>query len=287
MSTPPILTEARDLLTDYDVIFCDVWGVVHNGRTAYVDGCAALTRFRKQGGTVILVSNAPRTAKSVAGILDEKGVPTDCWDAIVSSGDLALAHASAEAFEAVHHIGPDRDLDLFDAALVTRVPLADAEAVLCTGLIHDRTETAEHYRPLLLEARGAGLPFICANPDLVVDVGGDLLPCAGSIAAVYEELGGEVYWAGKPFAPAYEAAAQKAARLRTPPIDKDRILAIGDAVRTDIAGANAFGIDAMFIGQGIHRDTVMSDGAIAPGALEELFAADTPRAVAAMAGLAW
>jgi HAD superfamily hydrolase (TIGR01459 family) len=287
MSAPPILNKACEVLAGYQVVFCDVWGVVHDGRTAYADGCTALARFRECGGTVILVSNAPRTAKAVTGILAEKGVPPDCWDAIVSSGDLALAHAQAEGIKCVHHIGPDRDLDLFDAVPVERVPMSDAEALLCTGLIRDRTETAEHYRPQLDEARRAELPLICANPDLVVDVGGDLLPCAGSIATLYEQIGGGVYWAGKPYAPAYEAASRRAEILRGKTVDKSQILAIGDAVRTDIAGAQAFGIDALFIGQGIHRDAVMSDGAIKPDSLSQLFSPDAPKAVAAMAGLVW
>lgn len=287
MTHPEILTGAGPLLSQYDVVFCDIWGVVHNGRTAYEAGCAALAQFRQQGGTVILVSNAPRTAIAVAGILEEKGVREDCWDAIVPSGDLALARAAALGLANVHHIGPDRDLDIFDGSDLARVPMAEAEAILCTGLIDDRRERAEDYRPRLETARGLGLPFICANPDLVVDVGGDLLLCAGSIAAIYETMGGEVYWAGKPFAVAYEAAAAYAARLRGAPVTRERILAIGDAVRTDIAGASTYGIDALFIGQGIHRDEIMPAGAFDAAALTKLFAGDVPQPVAAMMGLAW
>ena len=287
MRAPPILTQARDLLANYDVVFCDVWGVVHNGRTAYEDGCAALTRFRNTGGTVILVSNAPRTARVVAGILDEKGVPRNCWDAIVPSGDLALAHTRANNFARIHHIGPDRDLDLFNNIGLERVAMPAAQAILCTGLIDDREQTAEHYRPQLEQAHRMDLPFICANPDLVVDVGGDLLPCAGSIATIYEAIGGDVYWAGKPFAPAYETATRHAEQLRRTDAGKQRTLAIGDSVRTDIAGARAYGIDALFIGQGIHRDAVMPDGAFARDALAELFTNDAPDAIAAMTELAW
>ncbi|MCB1510229.1 MAG: TIGR01459 family HAD-type hydrolase [Hyphomicrobiaceae bacterium] len=287
MTPPPILTSARALLDRYDVVFCDIWGVVHDGRTAYSEGCDALTKFRESGGTVILVSNAPRTAGVVADILAEKHVPENCWDAIVPSGDLALAHAAREGIGRVHHIGPDRDLDLFDGAGLDRVTIDAAEALLCTGLVHDRQETAEDYRPRLEQALEHGLPFICANPDLIVDVGGDLLPCAGSIAAVYEAMGGDVYWAGKPHRAAYEAATALSEKLRDATIARDRILAIGDAVRTDIAGARDFGIDAMFIGQGIHREDVMPAGDLDEAALARLFAGDAPRAVAAMSGLAW
>ena len=285
---PPILDTAGDLLARYSVLFCDIWGVVHNGQTAYIEGCAALTEFRARGGTVILVSNAPRTPTAVNGVLAEKGVPETSWDAIVASGGIALAHAHEQGYRTVHHIGPDRDLDIFDETHLERVALADADAILCTGLIHDRRETGEDYRERLTEPARRKLPLICANPDLVVDVGGTMLPCAGAIAAVYEDLGGPAYWAGKPHGPAYQAAHARAEELRGETIDKSKILAIGDAVRTDIAGAQAFGVDALFIAQGIHRDDILDGAAIAPDAIATLFAGnDTPQAIAAMATLRW
>ncbi|MBU2534033.1 MAG: TIGR01459 family HAD-type hydrolase, partial [Alphaproteobacteria bacterium] len=255
---PPILDNAGSLLERYRVVFCDIWGVVHNGRTAYREGCAALRRFRDAGGTVVLVSNAPRTPRIVAQILDEKSVPVDCWDEIVSSGGIAVEHAAAEGLTRVHHIGPDRDLDIFDETSLERVAIDEAQAIMCTGLIRDRQETGEDYRARLIEAKARDLPLICANPDLVVDVGGIMLPCAGAIAAVYEELGGPVYWAGKPHATAYEAALRHAEALRGETVAKGEVLAIGDAVRTDVAGAVRFGIDALFIAQGIHRDDVLT-----------------------------
>jgi HAD superfamily hydrolase (TIGR01459 family) len=282
---PQIIESARDLLASYEVVFCDIWGVVHNGQTAYVEGCAALRQFRQDGGTVILVSNAPRTPKVVASILAEKNVPVDCWDAIVSSGGIAVAHAARQKFLRVHHIGPDRDLDIFDDTDLKRVALSDAQAILCTGLIHDRRETGEDYRERLAEPAAGKLPLICANPDLVVDVGDVQLPCAGAIATVYEAMGGPVYWAGKPHGTAYETALQHAQELRGGRVDKSAVLAIGDAVRTDISGAAAFGIDSLFIAQGIHRDEVGRDGAIDARALAELFGGDTPQAIAAMMSL--
>ena len=283
---PPIINRAAELLQRYDVLFCDVWGVVHNGRTAYDEGCAALRRFRETGGTVILVSNAPRTAAVVAEVLADKDVPPDCWDAIVPSGDLARAHAAEQGYSRVHHIGPDRDLDVFDGSSLSRVGLNAAEAIFCTGLINDRTESGEDYRVRLAEAAKQGLTLICANPDLVVDVGGTLLPCAGAIAKVYEDLGGEVFWAGKPFATAYEAATRKAEKLRGSTIPRSNVLAIGDSVRTDIAGAVTYGIDALFIGQGIHREAVMPNGELDAPSLRGLFAGQ-PSAIAAMSTLRW
>ncbi|MEZ5842900.1 MAG: TIGR01459 family HAD-type hydrolase [Hyphomicrobiaceae bacterium] len=284
---PPIIESADALLARYDVVFCDVWGVVHDGRTAYVAGCAALARFRRRGGTVVLLTNAPRAADAVARILAEKHVPEEAWDAIVSSGEITRAHVADAGYQAVHHIGPDRDLDLFEAIAARRVPLAEADALIATGLVDDRRETGEHYRAPLAPALDRGLELVCANPDLVVDVGGTMLPCAGAIATVYEAMGGPVYWAGKPHRPAYEMARACAQELRQAEVALDRILAIGDAVRTDLAGASNFGIDSLFIGQGIHRDEVLgADRRFRRDRLARLLSADAPRPVAAMVGLA-
>ena len=282
---PPIIENAQALLSRYDVIFCDVWGVLHNGRTAYTEGCTALRQFRDRGGTVILVSNAPRTPNVVAKVLDEKQVPTNCWDAIVSSGGIARSHAAKRGFTRIYHIGPDRDLDVFEGADLTRVALDQAEAIFCTGLFQDRHETGEDYREILAAPAARQLPLICANPDLVVDVGNLRLPCAGAIAAVYETMDGPVYWAGKPHATAYQTALDLADDLRGEAVDKDQVLAIGDSVRTDIAGAHAFGIASLFIGQGIHCDQVAPTGVLDPAALEALFAGNSPQANAAMVTL--
>jgi HAD superfamily hydrolase (TIGR01459 family) len=282
---PPILATAEPLLTNYDVLFCDVWGVVHNGATAYREGCALLQRFREAGGTVILLTNAPRHKIAVAEILAEKHVPEAAWDAIVSSGTITAAAVNERGLARVHHIGPDRDLDLFNYIAADRVAIECAEAIVATGLIRDGIETGEDYREPLRSSAEAGMPLYCANPDLVVDVGGTLLPCAGAIAAVYEDMGGPVVWAGKPHKEAYAHARKTAEALRGKPIAPERILAIGDAIRTDIAGAAAYGIDALLIGQGIHRDQLMPDGEIIPAELDALLV-DVPfRPIAAMTTL--
>ena len=285
---PPILAAAAPLLARYEVVFCDVWGVVHDGFTAYTSACDALERFRASGGTVVLVSNAPVPNDAVAAMLATRHVPPSAYDAIVSSGDIALAHVAARAFEAVHTIGPaERDAALFDRLTARSVPIADAEAIVCSGLVDDIHETEESYRPLLETARARNLPFVCANPDLVVDVGGRLFLCAGAIAALYEVMGGEVFWAGKPHASAYDAAIARAAAIREARIDRRRVLAIGDALRTDIAGAEAAGIDALFIGTGIHRHDAMTGTALDPSKLAALFGPGSPIAVGAMPVLAW
>jgi HAD superfamily hydrolase (TIGR01459 family) len=285
--TPTIIEHAATLLAGYDVLICDVWGVVHDGRHAYGGAGDALARFRSGGGTVILLSNAPLPGEGVARLLDDKGVRRDAWDAIVSSGDLARAHVAEQGFRRLHHIGPDRDLMLFDAMAARLVSLAEAQAIVCTGLVDDRRETATDYRPLLGQAFVRQTPLICANPDLVVDVGGSLLPCAGAIAKLYEEMGGPVFWAGKPHAPAYEAALACAARLRSSDVERRCVLAIGDALRTDLAGAAAFGLDFLFIAQGIHRAELMPDGRLTAERVAWLFEGESARPIAATPSLAW
>ena len=287
--TPPILANAGPLLERYDVIFCDVWGVVHNGRRAYVEAGEALARFRGRGGTVILVSNAPVPADGVEIVLEKVGARRDTWDAIVSSGDIALRHIAEKGYTRLHRIGPaNRDSRLFARLPGAGVDLTGAEAIVCTGLVDDLNETVEDYRTLIEEGVALGLPFVCANPDLVVDVGENRHLCAGSIAAEYERRGGDVFWAGKPHASAYRAARERARALRGREPELSRILAIGDAVRTDLAAAHGLGVDGLFIASGIHKEAVLKDAEIDAAGLAALFAPPgTPPAVAAMAHLRW
>ncbi|MGL5733742.1 MAG: TIGR01459 family HAD-type hydrolase, partial [Beijerinckiaceae bacterium] len=224
----------------YDVVFCDIWGVVHDGMRAYAAAGEALARWRSTGATIVLVSNAPLPAARVAQVLDEKGVRRDAWDAIVSSGDVTRAEMTARGGD-VFHIGPERDRSVFENLPVTRVPLADAAMVVVTGLVHDSHETAENYRAVLQDCLARDLVLICANPDRVVHVGTQLLPCAGVIADLYESMGGTVVWAGKPYRPIYERALQTAKRLRGAAVAKSRIVMIGDSLKTDVAGARRFG----------------------------------------------
>ncbi|MCL4767591.1 MAG: TIGR01459 family HAD-type hydrolase [Hyphomicrobiaceae bacterium] len=283
----PILDGAARLLGGYDVVFCDVWGVLHNGVAPYAAAGEALARFRARGGTVVLVSNSPSPSSSVAALLDRIGVDRNAWDAAITSGDLTRAHIADRGIRRVHHIGPRRDLNVFAGLDVERVELARASAIVCTGVVDDRRETGETYRPILIGARERALPLVCGNPDLVVEVGGELLPCAGAVAALYELMGGHVYWAGKPHAPAYTGAHQLAESLRGGAVSHNRILAIGDAVRTDLAGAAGYGVDCLLIAHGIHRDELMRAGRIDPGRLAALLQSTPHRPVAAMTALAW
>ncbi|MFM9848822.1 MAG: TIGR01459 family HAD-type hydrolase [Hyphomicrobiaceae bacterium] len=285
---PDIIANAGPLLERYDVVFCDVWGVIHDGHTAYATAGEALARFRAGGGTVILVSNAPFPGDRVATVIDGKGVRRDAWDAIVSSGDIALRHVAEKGYARIHCIGPEpRDRALFERLRGRRTELADADAIVCSGLVHDRTQTAGDYRDVLEAALKRKLPFVCANPDLAVDVGPDRLPCAGAIAALYEEMGGPVFWAGKPHASAYRGAMLKAQELRGAPILPSRVLAIGDAIRTDLAAAQGAGVDALFVAAGLHRHDSMDGEKIVPEKLAQLFGPGGLPAVAAMPYLAW
>lgn len=285
---PPVLTAAGDLLSRYDVLFCDVWGVVHNGVTAFPKACGALSRFRRGGGSVILVSNAPVPKRRVADMLDSRRVPRDAWDDIVSSGDIALAHVEQRGFKKLYCVGPqDRDQALFKSLSAQSVPFDDAEAIICTGLNDDRRETPDDYLPLLRAALARKLPFVCANPDLIVDVGGTILYCAGAIADLYQEMGGDVYWAGKPHLSAYETAHRRAEALRNRNVAKSKTLVIGDAIRTDLKGAENFGCDALFVASGIHRHEAMEGERLSDAKLEALFPPGTPSALGAMVELAW
>ncbi len=285
---PPILANAGELLGRYDVLFCDVWGVVHNGLTAFEGACAALARFRTNGGTVILVSNAPVPKARVEFMLARCHVPTSAYDDIVSSGDIALTHLAERGFKKLYCIGPqERDSALFTALTARSVALKDAEAIICTGLTDDRHEKPDDYRSLLSQALQLKLPFVCANPDLVVDVGGSLLYCAGALADIYQHMGGDVYWAGKPHLSAYETAHHKAEALRDSNVSRTKCLVIGDAVRTDLTGAENYGCDALFVASGIHRHETMEGATLSPAKLAALFTPGTPSALGAMVELKW
>jgi HAD superfamily hydrolase (TIGR01459 family) len=255
-----IIDGFRAIESDYDVILSDVWGVVHNGVELFPQAAEALARFRARGGTVVLITNAPRPSGPIIRQLDEFGAPRDAYDAIVTSGDVTVALMTERGAAPVHHIGPARNLALFEelatrtALAPPRVPLADAEYVLCTGLFDDEVETPEDYDPTLAEMAARGMTMICANPDLVVHRADRLLFCAGALALRYEAKGGVPIYAGKPHPPIYTQALEKAAAVRGKPVDKSRVLAIGDAIRTDIAGAARFGIHSLFVTNGIHRD---------------------------------
>ena len=281
------LTGAAALIRRYDVLFCDVWGVLHDGRTAYPGANSCLPRFRAGGGRVVLVSNAPLPGDAVAGVLDSKGVSRLAWDAIVTSGDLTRLRMVELGLHAIHHVGPPRDLPLFAGLAQKLVAFDEAEALVVTGLVHDARETADDYRHVLEAALAKQLPLICANPDLSVEVGGRVYPCAGAIAALYAQMGGNVHWEGKPYPAAYELAFKTAEKLGGHPVKRDQVLAIGDAVRTDLAGAARAGIDALFIVGGLHREALMADDVIDRAKLDDALGEVAATTRAAMPYLVW
>jgi HAD superfamily hydrolase (TIGR01459 family) len=285
---PNFIERFEPLARDYDVLFCDVWGVVHNGMAAFPAACEALTRFRAAGGTAVLITNAPRPGEAVARILDRLGVSREAYDAITSSGDVTRGIVEKRRGERVFHLGPERDKPIFAGLDMSFAPLEAADYVVCSGLFDDTIETPETYRDMLAAMRARSLFMVCANPDIVVERGDTLVYCAGALADAYAELGGEVLYCGKPHAPIYQAALATAGALRggsTPPLA--RVLAIGDSVRTDLIGAKAFGIESVFVVSGIHAEELGGREAPDLGALNPIFAAAgvTPRAV--MRGLAW
>jgi HAD superfamily hydrolase (TIGR01459 family) len=241
----------------YDAVFCDLWGCLHNGQTPFPAAVAALRAFRAQGKTVLLLTNSPRPKSSVINQLARIGVPTDAWDEIVSSGDATqYALLSGLIGTRIHHIGAPKDETFFtdlpaDAPHleITRVPLSDAEGVLCTGLKDDLTETPEDYRATLLMMKARDLKMLCANPDIIVDLGDRRLWCAGALAKAYEDMGGTALYFGKPHPPIYDLARRRLAALTGR--DDATILAIGDGVQTDIAGGIGEGIDTLFVTAGI------------------------------------
>ena len=270
--------QLRDLVAGVDVLLSDIWGVVHNGLVAFPDACAALRNFRKQGGTVILITNAPRPADSVQRQLRKLGVADDTYDAIVSSGDLTRHFVADRPGQKIFWIGPERDSSIYRGLDATLAPLEQADYIVCTGLYDDETESAEDYRGMMLQARQRKLTLICANPDIVVERGDRLIYCAGAIAELYVELGGEAIFYGKPRRPIYERAMALAAERRGHAVPHNRVLAIGDSVRTDLTGAHGFGIDCLFVTRGIHSEEFEGIDQLDPASVKELFG-HPPRAL--------
>ena len=260
-----------ELVDGVEVILSDIWGVVHNGLEAFPEACEALHTYRQRGGTVILITNAPRPADSVQRQLRKLGVDDDIYDAIVSSGDLTRHFVADHPGKKMFWLGPERDSSIYRGLDAVTAPLEQADYIVCTGLFDDETESAEDYRATMLQARTRKLPLVCANPDIVVERGDRLIYCAGAIAELYRELGGEVIFYGKPHRPIYERAMALASERRGSPAPLDRVLAIGDSVRTDLTGAHGFGIDCLFVTRGIHSEDFEGIDQLDPASVKELF----------------
>ena len=294
---PRLIAGLAELAGRYDVILCDVWGVVHNGAAAFAPALDALARFRARGGAVALITNSPAPSHIVAAQLDSFGAPREAYDAIVSSGDVTVSLLIERAGQNLFHIGAAAETGLFDEVAVRlgapppQAGIEQADFVLCTGFIDFWNEKPEDYDGRLKRIYERGLDFICANPDLVVEVDGVLSYCAGAIAERYERLGGKVIQAGKPYAPIYDRAL--ALTGAAGPVDRSRVLAIGDAMRTDISGAVAQGFDSLFVTSGISsrrvaRRRIGGAGArLDAAALRQFVEASGVAPTAAVAALAW
>ncbi|MBO9710488.1 MAG: TIGR01459 family HAD-type hydrolase [Caulobacter sp.] len=273
----------------YDVLLCDVWGVIHNGVRSFPEACQALVNWRAHHGPVVLISNAPRPSSDVVAQLDSLGVPREAWSAFVTSGDATRALLAERAPGKVWRIGPDRDAPLYDGFdLDLAGSPEDADFIGCSGLYDDETEAPADYADRLAVAAGRGLAFICANPDRVVQRGNKLIYCGGALADLYETLGGEVLMAGKPFAPIYDLALAEAEALKGGPVDRSRVLCVGDGVITDVKGAHDQGLDCLFIAKGIHGEAAIGpDGALDPAKVKGLLAAEQLGAAHAIGDLVW
>ncbi|MGZ5865002.1 MAG: TIGR01459 family HAD-type hydrolase [Xanthobacteraceae bacterium] len=286
---PPLsLTEHfADLAPNYDVILCDVWGVVHNSLVASPQAHDALSRFRNKGGAVILITNAPRPGLVVKRQLDQMGVPEHAYDGIVSSGDVTRGVMQSRPGQSVFHIGPERDLPLFKDLDAHFATVETADYAVCTGLFDDETETAESYRGTFAKMRQRNMFMLCANPDLVVERGTQLIYCAGALADLYHLLGGDVLYAGKPHPPIYQEALRRAAAARHIEAKPERTIAIGDSIRTDMKGAAQFGVDSILVTDGIHAEELGGRHAPDPRVISEVLAREGVAPTAVMRKLVW
>jgi HAD superfamily hydrolase (TIGR01459 family) len=284
---PPLTTKFSALAPGYDVLMCDVWGVIHNGLTASPHACDALMRARARGAAVILITNAPRPNAVVARQLDKLHVPRETFDAIVSSGDVTRSVIEERPGQTLFHLGPERDRSIFTGLNVKFAPLESADYVVCSGLDDDETETPDDYRQRLETMLARKLFMVCGNPDVVVERGSTLVYCAGAIADLYATMGGEVLYAGKPYRPIYDRAMAEAEKVTGRKVALDRVLAIGDSVRTDLKGARTVGVDFLFVTSGIHAEELGSREQPDNDALMATFTAAGGMPKAVMRELRW
>lgn len=283
----PMLHSIEEIARNYDAWLVDLWGVMHNGESAIESAIAACERYRAEGGIVVLLSNAPRPWPSVRDQIAQYGVPSDIDDGIVTSGDVTRAMIAANSGRSFFHLGPERDLPVFNGLDVNLVQPEDADIVVLTGFYDDTKETAEDYRSMLANLISEGLPMICANPDIKVERGEDVIYAAGAIAALFEEMGGQVAYAGKPYRPIYDLAMSKINELAGREISTDRILAIGDGINTDIKGAIEAQIDPLFIPSGVHVDGHHPDAQMSGRDIAAMFKDKDFRPIAAIMQLQW
>ncbi|WP_336288121.1 MULTISPECIES: TIGR01459 family HAD-type hydrolase [unclassified Bartonella] len=259
------LTHVDNFIANYDAVFCDVWGVVHNGVHIFEPALKVLQKIRQVGKNVIFLTNSPQPRGDVIAQLESMNIHSDYYDAIITSGDVTRDLIRA-APSKVFFIGQPRDLTLFEGLDCELVEEQEASVVVCSGFLENLRETPQAYEDMFHRMRARNLPFICANPDVVVHYGNQEFLCAGTLARLYQQLGGEVRIAGKPHAPIYECAYQKLQEIRGS-VKKSQILAIGDGFLTDVKGAVHFGLDVLYIMSGVNRHDYTKDGVVDKEAL--------------------
>jgi HAD superfamily hydrolase (TIGR01459 family) len=275
------------LASRYDAALSDVWGVLHNGVAAYPSACEALVKFRAAGKGVVLITNSPRPSAAIIPELDRVGVPREAYDAIVSSGDVSRAILEDYRGRTLHYVGPPGENDaLFEGLDIRLGPAEEAAAVVVTDL-DTNDDTPAMYEERVASWRRRNLPLIAANPDRVVEHGDRIIYCGGALADLYEAQGGRILMAGKPYRPIYREAQKLAEAATGGTLEKSRILAIGDSVRTDAIGAASFGLDLLFITGSIHAEELDAFGRPDPAAIEALVAPSGANLAGFMPRLAW
>ena len=285
-TTIPVLDSVESLAYKYTAWLVDIWGVVHNGEKATRSACDALLRYRENGGIVMLISNAPRPSAPVRDQMMALGVPEGIFDDSITSGDVTRLLLNANVGKSVFHLGPKRDHAIFEGLETELVDPEEAELVLLSGLYDDDVETPDDYKDLLMRLKNLDLPMICANPDLKVEKGDKVIYCAGAIAKAYEAIGGTVQYAGKPYPPIYELALLQIGKFTGSKVKPSEVLAIGDSLMTDMAGAAGYGLDSLFVASGIHIGKDNSTDSYAQK-VNQLFEGLDVKPVAAQTTLTW
>jgi HAD superfamily hydrolase (TIGR01459 family) len=280
---PRAISGLREIADAFDAMLCDAWGVIHNGVAPLGGAPDAMAQFRAAGKPVIIITNAPRPGAIIPPQLARIGVRRDAWDAVATSGDATRALIRAQGAGPVFRLGPDKDDAMYEGLYVTFAPIEDARFIVCTGLFDELNEQPQDYVPMLAPAAARGVTMVCANPDIVVRLGGRLIWCAGALAELYEQLGGAVVYGGKPHPPIYDLAITAAERAAGRQLDRSRILAVGDGVKTDILGARRAGIPALYIA----GDGGVHDGAADQASVERVLAGEGADAAFWSKGLAW
>jgi len=287
VTAPTAIRGLSELAGRYDVLLCDIWGVIHNGHHSFPAACEALVRFQAEVGPVVLISNAARPHPPIATQLDALGVPRAAWSRLITSGDATRALLAERAPGTVWAIGSERHAVLYEGLDLAMGRPDDADFICVTGLYDEAHDQPGDYRDRLAVGVSRGLELVCANPDLVVRQGERLIPCAGAVAALYESLGGKVVMAGKPHAPIYEMALAAAQAELGRPIDAGRVLCVGDGLPTDVRGANARNLDILFVANGIHGGETVGPEGLNPLVINDLLRQEGLQAMWVIADMAW